>query len=294
MAANTVALPRVVRTVKDLRQFVSESRRAGKTVGLVPTMGALHHGHLSLVAEISQHVDVPIVSIFVNPTQFGEGEDFEVYPREEKADLEKLAQTKTALVFAPNTEEMYPGGDKTTVSVSGITNRFEGEARPGHFEGVATVVSKLLLQCLPDAAIFGEKDFQQLAAIRQLTRDLAIPVTILGGPIIREFDGLAASSRNAYLSKEGRLVAGQLNVILKSLVTDTRGGGDIEIAQETAINALLSAGFDTVDYVAVVDPQTFEPVSNLHQNARVLAVARIDGVRLLDNMEIKAPRQAQR
>lgn len=282
--------PQVTRTVKDLRQFVREARKAGKTIGLVPTMGALHHGHLSLVAEISKHVDVPIVSIFVNPTQFGEGEDFGTYPREEKTDLEKLASTNTALVFAPTVEEMYPEGDATTVSVDGITNRFEGEARPGHFDGVATVVSKLLLQCQPDFAVFGEKDFQQLAVIRQFVRDLSVPTTILGGPIIREADGLAASSRNAYLSETGRNVAGQFNVILRALVEDISQGGDVRYAEEQACNALLEAGFYAVDYVSVVDPTTLEPVSAVNQSARVLAVARIDGVRLLDNMAIEMPR----
>lgn len=283
-------LPPVVRTVDDLRVFVRKTRENGRTVGLVPTMGALHHGHLSLIAEISKHVDVSIVSIFVNPTQFGEGEDFETYPREEQADLEKLSGTNTALVFAPHLQEMYPAGDVTTVSVSGISTQFEGAARPGHFDGVATVVSKLLLQCLPDTAIFGEKDFQQLAVIRQFVRDLAIPVSIIGGPIVREADGLAASSRNAYLSKPGRAVAGKLNVILRALVADTSSGGDIDRAEKNAKATLLEAGFDAIDYVAVVNPKTLEPISSLHQNARVLAVARIEGVRLLDNMAIEAPR----
>ncbi len=282
--------PRVVRTVTELRQFVQSSRAQGKTIGLVPTMGALHHGHLSLISEISKHVDLPIVSIFVNPTQFGEGEDFETYPREEEADLEKLADTGTALVYAPDAHEMYPPGDITTVSVGGITDRFEGAARPGHFDGVATVVSKLLLQCLPDAAIFGEKDYQQLAVIRQFVRDLAVPVDILGGPIIREADGLAASSRNAYLSETGRKVAGQLNVILAGLVAEIVAGGSIEQAEQTATNALLVAGFNTVDYVAVVDPATLEPITVVNRSARVLTVARIDGVRLLDNMAINVPR----
>ncbi len=281
--------PLVVRTIKGLRQFVQAVRKNGQTVGLVPTMGALHHGHLSLITEISKHVDVPIVSIFVNPTQFGEGEDFEIYPRDEQSDLQKLVGTGTALVFAPHASEMYPAGDATTVSVSGISDRFEGAERPGHFDGVATIVSKLLLQCLPDAAIFGEKDFQQLAVIRQFVRDLAIPVSIVGGPIIREADGLAASSRNAYLSKRGRAVAGQLNVLLKALAADVRGGNDISRAEKTASDALIDAGFEAVDYVAVVDPATLVPLTALNGIARVLAVARIDGVRLLDNMAIEAP-----
>jgi len=281
--------PPVVRTIKNLRQFVQATRKNGQSIGLVPTMGALHHGHLSLITQVSKHVDVPVVSIFVNPTQFSEGEDFETYPREEQSDLEKLADTATALVFAPHVSEMYPAGGATTVCVSGVSDRFEGAARPGHFDGVATIVSKLLLQCMPDAAIFGEKDFQQLAVIRQFVRDLAIPVSIVGGPIIREADGLAASSRNAYLSERGRKVAGQLNVILKSLVANIRGGSDIGNAESAASDALIKAGFDAVDYVAVVDPTTLDPVNALNSTARVLAVARIDGVRLLDNMAIEAP-----
>lgn len=283
-------LPRVVRTITALRQFVQASRAEGKTIGLVPTMGALHHGHLSLITEISKHVDLPIVSIFVNPTQFGEGEDFETYPREEQADLEKLAETDTVLVYAPDAREMYPPGDSTTVSVGGITGRFEGTARPGHFDGVATVVSKLLLQCQPDAAIFGEKDYQQLAVIRQFVRDLTVPVDILGGPIIRETDGLAASSRNAYLSEAGRKVAGQLNVILARLVAEVAAGSSVKHAEQTATDTLLAAGFHAVDYVAVVDPATLEPVTVVNRSARVLTVARIEGVRLLDNMAIEVPR----
>lgn len=279
-------LPPIVRTVADLRTFVRTQRNNGKKVGLVPTMGALHHGHLSLVDEIARHVDVPIVSIFVNPTQFGEGEDFETYPRDEQTDLEKLSKTKAALVFAPLVSEMYPAGDSTRVSVSGITERFEGAQRPGHFEGVATVVSKLLLQCLPDVAIFGEKDYQQLAVIRRFVRDLCLPVSIIGGPIIREADGLAASSRNTYLSDNGRKIASQFNKVLSDLVRSIEGGTRVSDAENTAAHHLMEAGFDKVDYISIVHPETLEPLTAVDGKARVLAVARLEGVRLLDNIAI--------
>lgn len=281
--------PSVVRTVSDLRTFVSNARQQGNRIGLVPTMGALHHGHLSLVDEISAHADVVIVSIFVNPTQFGEGEDFDTYPRTEHEDLAKLAATGAKLVYAPGVTEMYPPGDTTTISVSGISERFEGAARPGHFDGVATVVSKLLLQCQPDVAIFGEKDFQQLAVIRQFVRDLAIPTEIMGAPIVREADGLAASSRNAYLNPKARKTAGNFNVILKRLVEDAGAGIGLREVEKKAVDALRQAGFDSVDYVAIVDPVTLEPLERLDRDARVLSVARIGKVRLLDNMAIEAP-----
>lgn len=282
-------LPPVVRTVVELRAFVAKSRSEGRRIGLVPTMGALHHGHLSLIHEISAHADTIITSIFVNPTQFGEGEDFDTYPREEQADLQKLATTKTALVYAPLVTEMYPPGDRTKVSVGGVSERFEGAARPGHFDGVATVVSKLLLQCQPDVAIFGEKDFQQLSVIRQFVRDLAVPTQILGAPIIREPDGLAASSRNIYLTANQRQIAGRFNVILRGLLEEMAHGAAPRTAEQHAAKALMDAGFDAVDYVAIVDPTTLEPIDRLKGEARVLAVARLGKVRLLDNMAIEAP-----
>lgn len=280
--------PTVVRTVAALRAKVAEARKKGERIGLVPTMGALHHGHLSLVEAVASHADFVVVSIFVNPTQFGEGEDFEAYPRDESEDLEKLSTTKAVLVYAPDVTEMYPAGDATKVSVRGISALFEGAHRPGHFDGVATVVSKLLIQCGPDVAVFGEKDFQQLAVIRQFVRDLALPVKILGAPIVREHDGLAASSRNAYLSGEARKVAGRFNSILRDLVKHAEAGGHLRELERAAQEALLAAGFDAVDYVSIVNPNTLELVHSLDQDARVLAVARLEKVRLLDNMVVKA------
>ena len=279
------ALP-IVRTVQALRETVSAWKGDGLKVGLVPTMGALHHGHLSLVHAIAGKADRVIVSIFVNPTQFGEGEDFDKYPRTEAEDCRKLAGTPASLVFAPNAAEMYPHGFASKVSVSGISERFEGAVRPGHFDGVATVVSKLLLQAMPDVAIFGEKDYQQLAVIRRFVRDLDIPVEIMGGTLIREEDGLAASSRNVYLKADERRIAGQFNVILKKLVRDVEAGMALRTAEQAAKDALVEAGFLAVDYVSVVDAATLEPLDSLDGEARVIAVARIGGVRLLDNMAI--------
>lgn len=277
----------VVRTVADLREQVRLWRADGLRVGLVPTMGALHHGHLSLVDAIAEKVDRVVVSIFVNPTQFGEGEDFDAYPRTEAEDREKLTGTPASLVFAPNGAEMYPSGFASTVTVGdSITGRLEGAERPGHFDGVATVVTKLLLQCLPDVAIFGEKDYQQLAVIRRFAADLDIPIDIMGGKLIREADGLAASSRNAYLTPEERRVAGSFNVILKELVADAEGGMPLRDAEAKATQALMDAGFRAVDYVSIVDAATLEPLDTLSSPGRVLAVARIGSVRLLDNMAV--------
>ncbi|WP_286830864.1 MULTISPECIES: pantoate--beta-alanine ligase [Kordiimonas] len=282
----TASVP-AVRTVKDLRAQVTAWKREGLTVGLVPTMGALHHGHLSLVSAIAEKVDRVVVSIFVNPTQFGEGEDFDAYPRTEEEDRIKLATTPANLVFAPNGAEMYRTGHASTVTVAGLTDRLEGASRPGHFDGVATVVTKLLLQCLPDVAIFGEKDYQQLAVIRRFVADLDIPVEIMGGKLIREEDGLAASSRNAYLNAEERATAGKFNVILHELVADVAAGADLRNAEETATRKLLDVGFKAVDYVSIVDANSLELIDKIGAPARVLAVARIGSVRLLDNMAIE-------
>ncbi len=254
---------------------------------MVPTMGALHHGHLSLVSAIAAKADKVVVSIFVNPTQFGPEEDLDKYPRQEQADQEKLSQTKASVIYAPTVEEMYPEGNATSVSVSGISEILEGAKRPGHFDGVATIVSKLLLQCQPDYAIFGEKDYQQLAIIRRLVQDLHIPVEVMAGQLIRESDGLAASSRNAYLTANERLIAGQLNLILKDLIQAVMiQKVPLRKAEIVATDRLLSSGFSAVDYVSIVDGTTLLPLESVKAGARVLAVARCGGVRLLDNMPI--------
>jgi len=280
---------RIVRTVAELRQQVAAWRKGGHRIGLVPTMGALHKGHLSLVNAIAEKTDKIVVSIFVNPTQFGKNEDLDKYPRQEKEDCDKLSTTPASLVFAPSADEMYPPGHTTRVTLDGISEILEGAERPGHFDGVATIVTKLLLQCLPDVAIFGEKDYQQLAVIQQFVGDLDIPIEIIGGTVIREQDGLAYSSRNAYLNAKERAVAGQFNLVLKDLVASVSNGSDLRAAESTATKALLAAGFLAVDYVSIVNTKTLLPANNIGNGARVLAVARIGGVRLLDNMAIEAP-----
>ena len=282
----TYAVP-LARTITDMREQVAEWRAAGEKIALVPTMGALHEGHLSLIDVAKAHgATKAIVSIFVNPTQFGPGEDFDAYPRTEETDAEKLVD-RAQLIFAPNGSEMYPDGHGTTVSVKGVTNTLEGEARPTHFDGVATVVSKLLLAALPDCAVFGEKDYQQLLTIRRMVADLRIPVEILGGPILREPDGLAMSSRNIYLTETERKAAGQLNVILKATADAISEGANIKTATTEAEAKLLALGFDKIDYLTVRDTTTLQPVEKLTEEARILVAAKIGQPRLLDNMPVK-------
>ncbi len=281
----TYAVP-LARTITDMRAEVATWRASGETVGLVPTMGALHEGHLSLidVAKANGATKI-IVSIFVNPTQFGPGEDFDAYPRTEATDAKKLG-ARADLIFAPNAAEMYPDGFGTTVTVKGVTNTLEGEARPTHFDGVATIVSKLLLAAQPDCAVFGEKDYQQLLAIRRMVADLTIPVQILGGPILREPDGLAMSSRNVYLTETERKAAGQLNVILKATAEAITEGADIKKATLDAEAKLFALGFDKIDYLTVRDTKTLQPVETLTEEARILVAAKIGQPRLLDNMPV--------
>ncbi len=282
----TYAVP-LARTIADMRDQVASWRAAGEKIGFVPTMGALHEGHLSLIDVAKTHgATKVIVSIFVNPTQFGPGEDFDAYPRTEATDAEKLVN-RADLIFAPNGAEMYPDGYGTTVSVKGVTNTLEGEARPTHFDGVATVVSKLLLAALPDCAVFGEKDYQQLLTIRRMVEDLRIPVEILGGPILREPDGLAMSSRNVYLTETERKAAGQLNVILRETADAISAGGDIATLTAEAEAKLMALGFDKIDYLTVRDTKTLQPVETLTEEARILVAAKIGQPRLLDNMAVK-------
>ena len=279
-------LPPVVRTIKDLRARVKAWKNEGLRIGLVPTMGALHDGHLSLVDEIAKRTDRVVTSIFVNPTQFGKSDDLESYPRDEDNDLDKLSQHACSLVYAPDATEMYPEGFQTSVSLSSVTKGLEGTSRPGHFDGVATVVSKLISQCMPDTAIFGEKDYQQLQVIKRFVRDLDMGVEIIGGKLVREDDGLAMSSRNVYLNADERAIAGQFNVILSDLVQAVEAGAPIGEAEAQATRFLLEAGFKAVDYVSIRDAESLEELTEITRPARVLAVARIGKVRLLDNMAI--------
>lgn len=273
-----------VRTVAELRKRVAAWRKAGETVALVPTMGSLHEGHLSLVALAKTKADRVVVSIFVNPTQFAPTEDFSAYPRNEERDLAALAGIADA-VFAPTVGEMYPPGFATTVSLAGPALGLETEFRPNHFAGVATVVAKLLLAALPDRALFGEKDYQQLLVVRRMVRDLAIPVDIVGVPTIREADGLALSSRNAYLSPEERQVAPELHRALVIAAAAIRAGGLAVTALAEARQTLNDRGFD-VDYVELRDAGSLGEVTDRAAPLRLLAAARLGRTRLIDNIPV--------
>ena len=277
----------IVRTVVALRETVAAWRSAGEIVALVPTMGGIHAGHLSLVHAARLNADRVVTSVFVNPMQFGANEDFASYPAHEADDAAALSAAGSDAIYAPGAAAIYPEGFATTVSVSGLTAGLCGPHRPGHFDGVATVVAKLLLQCAPDKALFGEKDFQQLQVIRRLVRDLDIPVEILSVPTVRDSDGLALSSRNAYLDKAGRRVAPALFRILSALAeTVADGTVDCGAAAGAAAGDLLAAGFSSVDYVAVCDAETLAPVDRVRDDARVFGAARLGTTRLIDNLPV--------
>lgn len=273
----------VFRTIADMRARVAAWKSDGLKIGLVPTMGALHAGHLSLIEEIRrQGADRIIVSIFVNPTQFAAHEDLDTYPRQEAADMAALADTCAHGVFAPSAAEMYPQGFSTTIHLDGPAMGLESEERPHFFGGVALIVCKLLTQSQTDMAIFGEKDYQQLLVIRHMVRDLNLPVEIVAAPIMREADGLAMSSRNVYLTDAQRPIAGRLNVILQQLAVSDLPIGE---AEARAAKALLEAGFTGVDYATIRDAETLAPVSATTKTRRALITARLGEVRLLDNMQ---------
>ena len=277
----------VARSAADLREAVAAWRKEGMSVALVPTMGALHEGHLSLVDLARAKADRVIVSIFVNPTQFAPNEDFSAYPRTEAADAAKL-EGQADLIFAPDAADMYPEGFSTTISLTGVTEPLEGTFRPTHFAGVATVVAKLILRAMPDIAIFGEKDWQQLMVIRRMVADLDIPVEILGGPIMREADGLAMSSRNVYLSPEDRKAAGQLNVILRETATKVAKGTPISEATAEGSKRILALGFDKLDYLEIRAATSLAafPDDKPSGPARILVAAKIARTRLIDNMPV--------
>jgi pantoate--beta-alanine ligase len=275
----------IVRTVSELRSIVAGWRSQGHRIGFVPTMGALHAGHTSLVTLAQQYSSRTVASIFVNPAQFAAHEDLSTYPRGEAADAERLAEVGCDLLFAPHAQEMYPTGFSSSVAVSGVSGPLEGEFRPHFFGGVATVVTKLFNQVQPDVAVFGEKDWQQLAVIRKLVADLDMPISIVGGPTLRETDGLAMSSRNAYLSSDERQTAGALNIIMRTCAEAIANGAVVEIATGTARIELLAAGFASVDYVAALDAETLGPLS-LDRDGRVLVAAWLGTTRLIDNCAI--------
>jgi pantoate--beta-alanine ligase len=284
-----------VRSVAALRARVAawRSEWAGEAplrVALAPTMGALHLGHLSLIHGARAHADRVIVSLFVNPTQFGPGEDFANYPRDEAADLRALALAKADLLYAPSVEEMYGPGFATTVSVAGVSAEMEGAVRPHHFAGVATVVAKLLIQTQADLAYFGEKDYQQLIVVRRMAADLDIPTRIVGMPTVRDVDGLALSSRNAYLTPEERQIAPALHRALNDVMMAlTAGRGPAAQLIEQGRQAVLKAGFSAIDYFDLRDAETLEPISEVVRPARVLAAARLGKTRLIDNLPVAPP-----
>jgi len=276
----------IVRTVADLRAQMAQYRRSGASVGLVPTMGALHDGHLTLVRSAKLDNARVIVTIFVNPKQFGPTEDLSRYPRDEAADVALLKEVGTDLLFAPDLGEMYPEGFSTSVSVGGISQHLEGASRPQFFNGVATVVSKLLLQAVPDRAYFGEKDFQQLQVVRRMVRDLNIPVAIVAVPTIREADGLAMSSRNRYLSPAQRKMASALPQIMHDTVTELRSGLVAAPIIANAKGRLHKAGFDRVDYLELCDESTLQPIPVARASSRLFVAAYVGATRLIDNWPV--------
>lgn len=281
-----MAAPPILRSIAELRRTVNGWRKDGATVGLVPTMGALHDGHLSLVRRAREQCAKAVVSIFVNPTQFGPNEDFNRYPRDLQGDATKLATVGADAIFAPEVVEMYPPGAATTVTVSGLTEGLCGPFRPGHFQGVATIVTKLLLQCLPDAAFFGEKDYQQLQVIKQLARDLDVPSRIEPVATYRESDGLALSSRNAYLKPAERALAPLVYKVLTAVAAEMKSGGSATAATARGKQELLKAGFARIDYLDVVDATTLKPAERLSGPARVAAAAFLGQTRLIDNVPV--------
>lgn len=278
----------IVRTVAALRGHLSQWRERRQTVALVPTMGALHEGHMSLIRAARKQADRVVASVFVNPRQFGPNEDFDAYPRTEVADAGMLASERCDLMYAPGVDEMYPAGFATSISVSGLTRVMDGAARPGHFDGVATVVTKLLAQVGPDVAIFGEKDYQQLLVIRRTVRDLDLRVDILGAPIARAADGLALSSRNAYLSAIERGQAPAMAATLQIAASALAGGAAVHEVESQGKASLSRAGFGPVDYFEVRSEGDLERPGPgpLTGAARVFAAAWLGKTRLIDNVAV--------
>ena len=280
----------IARTVADLRAAVDGWHADGEMVALVPTMGALHEGHLTLVREARARAKRVVVSVFVNPRQFNNADDLALYPRTEADDAKKLIDAGVDLLFAPDVDEMYPTGFSTTVSVAGVSEGLCGAFRPGHFDGVATVVAKLFLQSRADVALFGEKDYQQLAVIRRMARDLDIAIEVVGVPTVRETDGLAMSSRNARLTPEGRRAAPTLAMTLVDAGRDLENGRPLTAVIEKARADILRAGFTEIEYFELRDADSLAAVETLDLPSRLLTAAWLDGVRLIDNIPVR-PRQ---
>ncbi|OZB14537.1 MAG: pantoate--beta-alanine ligase [Marinobacter sp. 34-60-7] len=279
---------RTVHSLKELRTILQGYRRQGKTIGLVPTMGNLHEGHIALVRRAMEASDVVVTSIFVNPMQFGASEDLATYPRTLAADQDKLAAAGNTLVFAPSAEEIYPEGlaRQTRVVVPEVSEGHCGASRPGHFEGVATVVTMLFNMVQPDIAVFGEKDFQQLAVIRKLVRDLMVPIDVIGVPTVREKDGLAKSSRNGYLSADDRKLAPVVYRTLRQLSDAIIGGrSDFEALASEGQQALAIAGLRP-DYLNIVNSDTLKPASPDDKELTILVAAFLGTTRLIDNLSL--------
>ena len=285
MAAATVSLV-TVRSVESLRQRIQAWRREGRSVVLVPTMGALHKGHVTLMERAKKMGDRVVATIFVNPKQFGPDEDLAAYPRRQTEDFEKLNTAGVHLLFAPDAAVMYPPSFATNIHVAGLGEVLDGAHRPGHFDGVATVVAKLLLQALPDIALFGEKDYQQLVLIRRLVADLNIPVDVIGVVTVREADGLALSSRNAYLTPDERAMAAGLHRAITAAAKAIAQGENIAAAVSSARERILAAGFSMVDYVEARHAETLAPLASSAEPGRVLAAAHLGRARLIDNVAI--------
>jgi pantoate--beta-alanine ligase len=281
--------PLLIKSVAELQRWSDSTRALGRRIALVPTMGALHEGHLSLVRVGYRHADRVVVSIFVNPTQFGPAEDFARYPRDLARDVELLRKVGADVVFAPPVEEIYPGGDATWVEVERLTSNLCGRSRPGHFRGVTTVVARLLNAARPHLAVFGEKDYQQLAVIRRMARDLAFGVEIVGGPIVREPDGLAMSSRNAFLSPRARQQATGLHAALHEARALVRAGvRDAAALCHEARRRIEKEPLAEVDYVELVDAETLEPLREVGAPAVLALAVRFEGTRLIDNTLFEA------
>ena len=276
-----------LRTTRDLRSTVSAWKRDGLAVGFVPTMGALHSGHMSLVETALRESDRVVVSIYVNPAQFGPDEDLAAYPRVEADDLAMLAEAGVHAAYLP--DELYAPDHATRVEVDGFAGNLEGEHRPGHFEGVALVLAKLFNRVQPDVAVFGEKDFQQLALVRRLVADLDFPIRVVGQPIARDAHGLALSSRNRYFDADQLAVARTLNAGLRACAADVEGGMILEDAIAKAERTILAGGFAAVDYLVLRDADTLGEVTPETREARLLTVARLGPVRLLDNIAVNLP-----
>ena len=275
----------IVRTSEELAAAATSLKREG-ALALVPTMGALHAGHMALIDEAKRRANKVAATIFVNPTQFGAGEDLSHYPRREEQDALMLEEAGCDLLWAPTVEDIYPQGFATAIHVSSVSERWEGEARQAHFDGVATIVAKLLLSVAPDMALFGEKDFQQLAVIRRMVTDLNIAVEIVGIPTVREADGLALSSRNAYLSEDERRRTATLPKALNSAKQAIQSGDPVAAALRQAKQALVDVGFLKIDYLALVDAATLEPLDQPRGEMRLIAAATIGTTRLIDNIAV--------